>query len=168
MMGFPPVWLAFSEQYQSARNYYINFQTYILLLHIFLLKVLVFPACWKYMPNHCLNYRVLFCQEHQRVRRESLSHCVTMYVKASLRKKWVEISLYLSTHLNIKQRKTYHLQNMPNTAMNLHNPVRLTSHNQKAVAFEIMWVKLSVCLLDIFMHFVVATVGDQRKGSLLP
>lgn len=40
---------------------------------------------------------------------------------------------------------------MPNTAMNLHNPVHLTSHNQKAVAFEIMWVKLSVYLLDIFI-----------------
>lgn len=57
---------------------------------------------------------------------------------------------------------------MPNRAMNLHNPVHLTSHNQKAVAFEIMWVKLSACLLDIFIHFVVATVGGQRKGSLLP
>lgn len=60
---------------------------------------------------------------------------------------------------------------MPNTSMNLHNPVYLTSHNQKAVAFESMWVKLSVCLLDIlkniFMHFVVAVVGGQREGSLL-
>lgn len=61
---------------------------------------------------------------------------------------------------------------MPNAAMNLHNPVHLTSHNQKAVVFGIMWVKLSVCLLDIlkniFMHFVVAAVGGQREGSLLP